>query len=445
MGARGAIIPPVSTPKPPIVSAEQQVLALMGACEKALGERRESDALRALQAAAALLPEHPRVLHEQARRLLATGDAQGARELLERAVAVAAQEPALWHSLAACFRVLVLNEKELVALDRALVLQPRDVLALLYKGAALDRMGKRRAAARIYGNAIQAAGPGARFAPTLEPLVREAQRRVTESTVELSAFLDRRLGSQRDGHEFQRVNRSIDMLLGRARSYAPRPSSLFFPHLHNYEYYGREQFPWLESLEAATAAIRDECLAVLSDEGAGLEPYIAYRDGLPLDQWKDLNHSRRWSAYFLWKEGQRLSEHAARCPRTMTALDAIPRVDIAGHGPTAFYSILDAHTHIPAHHGITNTRLTVHLPLIVPAGCRFRVGNETREWKAGEAWVFDDTIEHEAWNDADVPRAILIFDVWNPELTERERDVVREATLALAEFSSADGMDEVGL
>jgi len=117
----------------------------------------------------------------------------------------------------------------------------------------------------------------------------------------------------------------------------------------------------------------------------------------------------------------------ARCPRTVEALSHAPQVDVAGRGPTAFFSILDAFTHIPPHTGVTNTRLTVHLPLIVPPQCSFRVGGETREWVPGQAWVFDDTIEHEAWNRSDVPRAVLIFDIWNPLLSPAERDLMRAA------------------
>ena len=94
--------------------------------------------------------------------------------------------------------------------------------------------------------------------------------------------------------------------------------------------------------------------------------------------------------------------HVARCRRTAAVLAQIPQVDIPGRGPTASFSILDAHTRIPAHTGVTNTRVTVHLPLIVPPGCGFRVGGETRESQVGTGWVFDDTIEHEAWNDSDV-------------------------------------------
>ncbi len=69
-----------------------------------------------------------------------------------------------------------------------------------------------------------------------------------------------------------------------------------------------------------------------------------------------------------------------------------------------------------------NTRLVCHLPLIVPPGCTFRVGNETREWREGKLVIFDDTIEHEAWNDSKEDRVVLIFDIWRPELSTRERD-----------------------
>jgi len=71
-----------------------------------------------------------------------------------------------------------------------------------------------------------------------------------------------------------------------------------------------------------------------------------------------------------------------------------------------------------------NARLICHLPLIVPAGCGFRVGNEVREWRQGEMWAFDDTIEHEAWNNSDEWRVILLFEIWRPELTDEERELV---------------------
>ena len=122
---------------------------------------------------------------------------------------------------------------------------------------------------------------------------------------------------------------------------------------------------------------------------------------------------------------------------SLESLESVPRSQVPGRMPTAFFSVLRPRTHLPAHNGVTNSRAIIHLPLIVPAGCRFRVGGETREWKVGEAWAFDDTIEHEAWNDSDELRAILIFDVWNPHLTEAEQHLLR----AFFEASDASGFN----
>jgi aspartyl/asparaginyl beta-hydroxylase (cupin superfamily) len=217
------------------------------------------------------------------------------------------------------------------------------------------------------------------------------------------------------------------LLTGARTRYNPQPTFLYFPEIPAVEFFDRAEFPWLDAIEAASDDIRAELTAALVSDRSGLEPYISYPDGVPLNQWQELNKSRRWSAYFLWNQGVPQEAHLARCPRTAQVLKGAPQCDVAQRGPTAFFSILDAGTHIPAHTGVTNTRLTVHLPLIVPPQCGFRVGGETREWEPGKAWVFDDTIEHEAWNRSDVPRAILIFDIWNPYLSAAERDLMRAA------------------
>jgi aspartyl/asparaginyl beta-hydroxylase (cupin superfamily) len=103
------------------------------------------------------------------------------------------------------------------------------------------------------------------------------------------------------------------------------------------------------------------------------------------------------------------------------------------------FSMLKPRTHIPPHCGVSNVRLVTHVPLIIPPGCRFRVGNDVREWVPGQAWVFDDTIEHEAFNDSDQLRAILMFDVWHPHLTEAERRMVTALSGAIKAFTNADG------
>ena len=97
---------------------------------------------------------------------------------------------------------------------------------------------------------------------------------------------------------------------------------------------------------------------------------------------------------------------------------------LPGRAPNAFFSLLKPHARIPPHTGVTNTRAIVHLALDIPPDCGFRVGGETRQWVAGQAFAFDDTIEHEAWNHSDQRRAVLILDCWNPQLSDHERAAI---------------------
>jgi len=127
----------------------------------------------------------------------------------------------------------------------------------------------------------------------------------------------------------------------------------------------------------------------------------------------------------------------------MRVLAGVPQPDMPARTPSAMFSLLKPHTHIPPHNGVTNARLVVHLPLIVPQGCRFRVGNETREWIPGKAWVFDDTVEHEAWNDSDKLRVVLIFDIWHPHLSAAERELVTALTRGLNAFTGGAGRFEL--
>jgi aspartyl/asparaginyl beta-hydroxylase (cupin superfamily) len=174
----------------------------------------------------------------------------------------------------------------------------------------------------------------------------------------------------------------------------------------------------------------------MSERADDFAPYIAYPAGAPVNQWGELNHSRRWSTFFLWKDGARQDAACALCPETAALLERLPMARQPGFAPTAMFSALEPRTRIPRHTGSSNVRLIVHLPLVLPGPAGFRVGNETREWEVGRAWVFDDTIEHEAWNDADETRVILIFDIWNPLLSEAERELITAMMAAKNAFQA---------
>ena len=217
---------------------------------------------------------------------------------------------------------------------------------------------------------------------------------------------------------------AIDANLGRRGVFANECAGFHMPFLPADEFFEREHFPWMAELEAAAPAIRAELQDLLQKGDEGFAPYVRYPSGYPESKWSHLDHSERWSAYFLWRHGQRIDAHCDRCPETAAALARVPMADHAGRAPTAFFSLLHPKTRIPPHTGVTNARTIVHLALIVPEGCGFRVGGETRQWVEGQAFAFDDTIEHEAWNDSDHLRAVLILDVWNPHIAPHERELI---------------------
>jgi aspartyl/asparaginyl beta-hydroxylase (cupin superfamily) len=411
-----------------VPAIDSQIRQLVQLVERAQANAQAAQARRLLSEAMALAPEHPLVLNAAGIQELHWGDAAAARRLLERAIGQDERNASFWLNLATSLRRLDLGDEELVALDRALALEPRHLLALLQKASLLEQQGRAKAAATVYHNALQTIPAGAQLHESLRPAIERAEQAVDANNAQLRAFLETEVQDVRARHAAEdqaRFDHCLDALAGRRKIYTPQPTFLHFPKLPAWEFYARADFPWLDEIEAATAEIRAEFERVFAEDAGRLEPYIAYPEGVPLDQWAELNHSRRWSVFYLWRDGRPIDEHIARCPKTAALLATVPRVDVAEHGPAVFFSILDAKSRIPPHTGVTNTRLIVHLPLVIPPGCRFRVGSETREWRPGTAWVFDDTIEHEAVNDSDVPRAILIFDIWNPYLSAAERDLVR--------------------
>lgn len=406
---------------------------------------REAQAGHAEQADAAwrrvleLDPRHASALDAVGDRAFRRGDLATALDCYKRLVEVDGSDTQQWINLAIVCQRLGDAKGEEEALTSALSVDPMDLLALILRGNLLERQGKTHQAAQAYGAVAAVAPPLEQLHPDLRPAVSKAVAYQRDYTQRLGAFLDGHLASRSQawqGEDLRRFRDSIDIFLGRKRRYDSRPTVYHYPHLAPIEFFDRARFPWLDAIEAATDAIREEFLDVLrADEG--FAPYITYPADVPLNQWAELNHSPRWSAFHLIKMGSRVEENAAKCPRTMQALAGAPQPVMPGRTPSAMFSLLKPRTRIPAHTGVTNARLVVHLPLVVPEGCGFRVGNDTRQWAPGKAWVFDDTIEHEAWNDGDKLRTVLIFDIWHPDLSPAERELVSATMEGLAAFMGA--------
>jgi tetratricopeptide (TPR) repeat protein len=354
---------------------------------------------------------------------LRRGDASRARSNFERAIAAHAGDAGLFVGLAYACRAQGDGAAMLAAAERALALEPRNPRALILKADHLAARGDERGASAYYMAAVRAV-PDADAQPAdLRAELARAAEACDRLAARFETFL-RNFITNRDipGAGEGRFAESLDILVGRRPVQLSRPRYYYFPGLASIAFHDRAAFPFLESLEAATDAIREELRAVMAS--GPFDPYVRSDPSRPHRGQAGMADNPDWGAFYLWKDGELMAENAARCPRTMQALSSVPLCRVTHRSPSVLFSLLKPGAHIPPHHGMVNTRLIGHLPLIVPPGCEFRVGNETRPWVEGKAWLFDDTIEHEAWNRSGETRVILLFEVWRPELTSGERALV---------------------
>ena len=349
------------------------------------------------------------------------GDAQAAFSAFDQVAQAGRATAQLWLLLAQAAQAVGNLGACDGALDEVLQGDPRNPYALLMKGEAQSAHGDDRAAASWYGMAISSAALIEKLPPDLPPRLAAAQQAIDAAMLRFERHLiDQIAASGIDAaRDVPRLAQAIDIATGKSERYLQQPTSFFYPGLSAVQFYDAAEFAWVAALEAAAPAMRAEVEAVLR-AGDNIAPYVQANSDRPTREHALLNDPD-WSAFYLWQNGALVPGNAARCPATVAALEALPIPIIAGRSPMALYSVLRPKTHIPPHNGMLNTRLICHIPLIVPDQCRLRVGNETRSVTFGKAMIFNDAIEHEAWNDSDQTRVVLLFEIWRPELSEAER------------------------
>jgi beta-hydroxylase len=166
-----------------------------------------------------------------------------------------------------------------------------------------------------------------------------------------------------------------------------------------------KHFPFLNTFTDNWEAIRDEALEILKFR----EAVPAFQEVSP-DQ-KRIATGKNWRTFILYGFRKKLTKNCAKAPVTTKLLETIPSLQ------TAWFSILSPGYHIPAHRGVSKGIVRAHLGLIIPKdaeNCRIRVGDQIRVWHPGEVFVFDDTYEHEVWNETPDERVILLFDFDRP-------------------------------
>jgi aspartyl/asparaginyl beta-hydroxylase (cupin superfamily) len=361
--------------------------------------------------------DHSQSLMNEARNALQRRDGTTARRLLLEID----ERDRPWLLLAQACNMVGDSDAEAAALQAQLKLNARDIPALILTAEMKARLGDDRAAVAFFKAAINQASAQGDIPTALRPMLQRAEHFLVESQKRFEQhLLDSLRKSGLTGEA--RIENAIDLLLGKKQLYLQQPSSFYFPGLPQKQFYERSEFEWVAALEAKIPEMRAELLSVLSD-GQDFVPYVESSADRPHAA-NPLINDPSWGAYYFWKSGEIVEEHAARCPATMAALDVAPMPRIDKRSPIALWSLLKPGTHIKPHHGLLNTRLICHIPLIIPENCALRVGNETRAWKEGEALIFDDSIEHEAWNRSQETRVVLLFEVWRPEITMAEREAL---------------------
>ena len=349
---------------------------------------------------------------------LRRGDAAAAHDFLTRAIAAGEASPTVFLASAQACRATGDADGERAAMTRLLAIEPRNIAALLTLAEANARSGDDRGAVAYYRTALATAStPGQTFPDAIIAGLRRGEQFLAQSTRRFEAHL---LSTVAERGGTRRVRETIDLLLGKTELYLQQPSMLYFPGLPQRAWFERAEFDWIPALEAAVPAMQRELAAVLHDDSA-FAPYVTGSPDRPAPA-NPLFNDPSWGAFYLLQNGEPVAGNAERCPATLAALEGVPVPEIDGRSPMALFSLLRAGTHIRPHHGLLNTRLICHVPLIVPPGCRLRVGGETRAPREGETMIFDDSFEHEAWNDGSSTRVVLLFEIWRPELSADERE-----------------------
>ncbi len=310
----------------------------------------------------------------------------------------------------------------IAAIDRLVELEKDNIRAWVMKGAFHEKVEQKREALQAYHCALAL---NDQTPSNNQAEITEVRKRIPMIMGQIEGHINSQLeqaGLARDTSD-RRFNNALDIMFGRKQIYFQEPHHLYFPELPHKQFYKRKEFNWVEELESQLSDIRAE-LEVLLSEDSKFTPYLQSEAHIPGSENTALANSMDWSSFYLIKDGDDVLDNQALCPVTTAALNKVNLCRTGGGTPSVLFSRLKPGAHIPPHTGMLNMRLICHLPIIVPGEARLRVGNEFHEWEEGRVVIFDDTIEHEAWNHADKDRFVLLFDIWRPEITERERKLL---------------------
>jgi aspartate beta-hydroxylase len=338
-------------------------------------------------------------------------------------------------------------DEGLATLSRLVNRKPGDFINWLLLGEALEHSGQTELADRARYQAISRAQKAgylmnmASTPPDWQPHIERIIARVKAASQACVVGGLERMRALVGPDELRRVEHAMAVYLRRVQD-SPRsphqaPKFLFFPGLPEGPFHDPYLHPWAAGLVDAYDDIRAEALDVL-DGSSGLEDFLGFKPGQSKHGHLGGEGSNpSWDAFFFHRHGKAYGANHERCPRTAAVLERSDLCRIEGQAPEICFSILQPGTHILPHHGVTNTRLVLHLPLLVPPDCALKVyGGGEHVWRERELVMFDDTFEHEAWNRSAQQRLVLLMDCWNPHLSAAERVATKHLVEQISAFEN---------
>ena len=382
-----------------------------------------------------------------ARLALRRGDSTRAVQLLQAAARTNPTNPQLGVDLAVALANAERLPEAITTIEATLSNTPSHCAAWLLLGQLREASGDSSGALKAVYQAVTRAQRAGQWKdmettpPEIFDEVVAAIERVRRGRRELFLGAYDELRQQHGALALARVDRAVTGYLNdwdsRPTDPRQRPKFFFFPDLPNTPYQDPYLHPWAKRLTLAFPLIRADALRVLEEDRrlpnfipdtARVEDYVSGEGVAP-----------SWEAFFFYRHGKRFDANHRRCPETSAVLESIELCRIADQAPEILFSVLKPGSHINAHHGVTNVRLVMHLPLVGPRDCALNlVDHGEHPWKEGQLVMFDDTYLHEAWNRSDATRIVLLMDCWNPHLTEVERHAVQQLLETISGLHVAD-------
>ncbi|KAM9574413.1 aspartyl/asparaginyl beta-hydroxylase isoform 3-T3 [Guaruba guarouba] len=415
---------------------DKTIKAELDAAEKLRKKGKVEEALRAFEALVNQYPQSPRARYGKAQAEDDLAEKMRSNEMLQKAINTYDEVASLPNVPSDLIKLSLKREADrqqflgrmrgsLVTLQKLVQLFPSDTSFKNDLGVGYLLIGDNSSAKKVYEEVLSLA-PNDGFAKVHYGFILKAENKIAESIPYLKEGLESGDPGTDDGRFYFHLGDALQRMgdkdaykwyeLGYQRGHF---ASVWQRSLYNVK--GLKAQPWwtaretgyvelVKSLEKNWKLIRDEGLAVMDKKRSLF---------LPEDE--NLREKGDWSQFTLWQQGRKNENACKSVPKTCALLERFPEATGCRRGQIK-YSIMHPGTHVWPHTGPTNCRLRMHLGLVIPKeGCRIRCAQENRSWEEGKVIIFDDSFEHEVWQDAEDYRLIFIVDVWHPELTAQQR------------------------